>query len=220
LRALSHRLDTAREEERVRLARELHDQLGQQLTGLGLAVSSLTRKLPGDSEPLRIKAGEINEILHETVAMVQRISTELRPGVITELSLPEALQWLSEKFARDADIPVTFRNEAGNLELDEVTKVNVFRIFQEAFANISRHSHASVAMLEVTRSSDGVRILLQDDGIGVSEEAKNAATSLGLVGMRERAFSSAAHVRIDTAPFLCTSERPGTLVEVLLPMLH
>jgi signal transduction histidine kinase len=220
LRALSQRMDTAREEERVRLSRELHDQLGQQLTGLGLAVSSLSKKLPPGSQPLRAKAGEINDILHETISIVQRISTELRPGVVNELSITEALQWLSEKFAADADVPVTFRNEAGQVHLDDTAKVNVFRIFQEAFANITRHAHATAAVLEVQKMAGGLRIALQDDGVGIPPAARAAANSLGLVGMRERALSCGAQVRVDHSPFFGTAERPGTMVEVLLPLPH
>lgn len=220
LRALSHRLDEAREEERVHLARELHDQLGQQLTGLGLAVAALTRKLPPGTDAVRIKASEIEDILRDTIGTVQRIATELRPGVINELSLHEALQWLAEKFARDTGIPVRFRNDAGALELPPDAKLAIFRIFQEAIANVARHAHATAALLEIRLETGKMAISLQDDGIGVSDSAKSSTNSLGFIGMRERALGCGAELRIANAPFLGSAERPGTLVEVILSFAY
>ncbi|MGI8906645.1 MAG: sensor histidine kinase [Candidatus Sumerlaeaceae bacterium] len=219
LRALSQKLEGAREEERVHLAREIHDQLGQQLTGLGLALAALRRKAPVDAVPLRLKADEMEEILQGTIGTVQRIATELRPGVINDLSLPEALQWLAEKFAHDSSIPVTFRKDFSDLPLEPQCKLAVFRIFQEAFANVARHSSATAAVLEIRMKEGRPLISLQDDGTGVPDSAKASPRSLGFVGMRERARACGAELRIANAPFFGNLQRPGTQVEVTLPTL-
>ena len=217
LRALSQKLDVTREEERIHLAREIHDQLGQQLTGLDLAVAALVRRLPADAEPAREKAREMHDILQETIGTVQRIAMELRPGVITQLSLGESLQWLAEKFTRDSAMPVTFRNDVSQLAVSEQCKTVIFRIFQEAFSNLARHSQASTALLEIRTSGGRVSISLQDDGVGVPAEARTSPCSLGFIGMRERAHDCGAELRIESAPFLGSPERPGTMVSIKLP---
>jgi signal transduction histidine kinase len=219
LRALSQNLEVAREQERVHLAREIHDQLGQQLTALGLALAAVRRRLPSDNEPALAKTHEMDEILQSTLSTVQRIATELRPGVINELALPDALQWLAENFTQQSSIPVEFQTDIDELPLDPQSKVTVFRIFQEAFANIARHAQATRANLYIRHHRDHCTITLQDDGAGVPPEAKTSHRSLGFIGMRERAHAVGAELRISDAPaFAAPHQRRGTTIEVRLPL--
>lgn len=219
LRALSQKIEVAREEERVHLAREIHDQLGQQLTALGLALAAVRRRVPEENEAAVAKTREMEEILQATLGTVQRIATELRPGVINELSLPDALHWLCENFEREADIRVDFKCEVEELPLDQHSKIAVFRIFQEAFANIARHAQASRVTMQIAREHTLTIFSLQDDGIGIPASARASHQSLGIIGMRERAHAVGAELRISESREAARSaDRPGTCIEVRIPM--
>jgi two-component system, NarL family, sensor histidine kinase UhpB len=215
LRALSERLRTVREEERARIAREMHDEVGQALTALQMDVAWLEKKLPSSAsasrETLLAKLRSMAELIDRTTASVQRIATDLRPGVLDELGLPAALEWYVREFEGRAGIACRIRSNLDGAELDPERATAVFRILQEALTNVARHAGATE--VEVHLSADDKRLVLEikDNGRGVSEDRIAEGRSLGLLGMRERALSLGGDVSIRGDP------GHGTLVTLTIP---
>jgi signal transduction histidine kinase len=215
LRALSERLRTVREEERTRIAREMHDEVGQALTALQMDVAWFEKKLPSSAGPTRekllAKLRSMAELIDTTTASVQRIATDLRPGVLDELGLPAAIEWYVREFERRAGIACQIRSNLNGVELDPERATAVFRILQEALTNVARHAGATE--VEVNLSADDKRLVLEikDNGRGVSEDRIAEGRSLGLLGMRERAISLGGDVSIRGDP------GQGTLVTLTIP---
>ncbi len=209
LRALAARIEAAREDERTEIARDIHDQLGQALTALRLDVGWLQRRL--EDEAIRRKLEDMALTIDDVLRTVRRISAELRPGILDTLGLPAAIEWQAEEFARRSGTKVRVTSMVTDLQLDRELSTNVFRIFQEALTNISRHAAAS--SVEVAMRLDRGRLVLEisDDGIGMPEIAPRGS-SLGILGMRERAFRLGGD---------CTVRRRqprGTQVTVTVPL--
>jgi signal transduction histidine kinase len=212
LRALSDRIERMREEERARIARELHDELGQLLTGIKLDFSAALRRLrdiqaPGDVvDRLQSAAGQI-EI---GIAMVRRIASDLRPAQLDHQDLGGAIEHEARKVAARSGIPITVSGSvAAAIESDRATAT--FRIFQEAITNAVRHSGASAITARLS-TPGGKRLVLEvrDNGVGVRDDGTNG--HLGLIGMRERARALGGDVRISSRP------GRGTLVAMTLPL--
>lgn len=185
LRALTHRMETIREEEARRIAQELHDELGQQLTVLRIELESLRRKYSGTNEAgMNESIDAMCDTVGEAIQSVRRISSELRPGVLDRLGLTAALEWLLRELERRSSIHAELRAD----DLDEVeseTATTLFRVTQEAMTNAIRHSGASSVVVELRQAGEAIELRIRDDGTGF--DAGNVSrTSLGLVGMRER----------------------------------
>ena len=209
LHGLAARVETAREEERTEIARDIHDQLGQALTALRLDVGWLQRRLEDDA--IRRKLEDMALTIDDVLRTVRRISAELRPGILDTLGLPAAIEWQAEEFQRRSGTKVQITSMVTDLQLDRELSTNVFRIFQEALTNISRHAAAS--QVEVAMRLDRGRLVLEiaDDGIGMPEIAPRGS-SLGILGMRERALRLGGD---------CTVRRRsprGTQVTVTVPL--
>jgi PAS domain S-box-containing protein len=196
LRALSARLQTVREEERASMAREIHDDLGQLLTGLKMDLSWFLRHPQPDTQTLRGKVLAMVQLVDQTVQTVRRISTELRPRILDDFGLVAALEWQAEEFAKKAEIPCTFRSNIRQLELEPDRSIAVFRIFQEALTNIVRHSRATKVGVSFKKNGNSLLLTIQDNGRGISSEEITNHHSLGLVGMRERALIFGGTVEI------------------------
>ncbi|HSN26598.1 MAG TPA: GAF domain-containing protein [Kofleriaceae bacterium] len=209
LRALAARIEAAREDERTEIARDIHDQLGQSLTALRLDVGWLQRRL--EDESIRRKLEDMALTIDDVLRTVRRISAELRPGILDTLGLPAAIEWQAEEFARRSGTKVRVTSMVTDLQLDRELSTNVFRIFQEALTNISRHAAAS--SVEVAMRLDRGRLVLEisDDGIGMPEIAPRGS-SLGILGMRERA------VRLGGDCTVRRRQPRGTQVTVTVPL--
>lgn len=188
LRALSARIQGVREEERAYIAREIHDDLGQRLTGLKLEAAWFFRHLNPDQSELKEKAKELQETLDQTIKTVRRISTELRPRLLDDFGLIAALEWQSREFSEKTDISIRFQSIVPDLDLKEDISIAVFRIFQEALTNVVRHSGATCVEASLDTDSEGLVFMVRDNGRGISEEEIARTRSLGLVSMRERAM--------------------------------
>jgi signal transduction histidine kinase len=211
LKALSDRLLLVQEEERTRIARELHDDLGQSLTALKMDVGGLLAMTPPSpvSEPLRDR---IMRTLDLTVTSVQRISSELRPSVLDDLGLFPAIEAEASRFEERTGIEceLSLPDEAElHLEGDAVTAV--YRIVQEALTNVSRHANATRVELRLRQRSDELLLEIRDDGRGITAEEVRDPFSLGLIGIRERADLAGGTVHIEGV-----SGR-GTIVSVRIP---
>ncbi len=188
LRALSNYLQYVREEERTRIAREVHDELGQALTGLKLDLSWLATKLAArNREPVQQKIKTMTDHIDETIQTVRRIATELRPGILDSLGLIAALEWQANEFQSRTGIPCVVTTTVADTLWDQQFSTGVFRIFQETLTNVIRHAKATRVEVSFAEESDSLVLIVKDNGRGISEEEIANTRSIGLVGMRERA---------------------------------
>jgi PAS domain S-box-containing protein len=202
LRALSARLQSAREEERASVAREIHDELGQMLTALKLNLDWLERKI-GEREqdqslnPVLDRVVESGEMIESAIHTVQRIATELRPGVLDHLGLAAALQEEARRFEKRSGIACEVQLPADALTLPREVNTAIFRIFQEALTNVARHAQATSVRARLDAEGERVRLQVEDDGRGIRPDAVADSRSLGLLGMRERASVLGGDVAIE-----------------------
>jgi PAS domain S-box-containing protein len=213
LRDLAARLEAAREAERTRIAREIHDELGQALTALKIDLTWLKRRLPQPAPELAGKVDGMEAILNDTASAVQRIATELRPGVLDELGLQAAIQWQAREFETRTGIACRVELAAEQSAVDATRATAAFRIFQEALTNVARHAGATQVLVRFTLSAQALDLSVQDNGRGISEGALADSGSLGLVGMRERATTLGGTVTITGVP------GRGTTLTLHLPSL-
>ena len=193
------------EGERQRVARELHDEVGQTLTGVMLQVEGLASRIP---EELREDLDELRETARSGAQDVRRIVRSLRPEALEDLGLPSALAALATAFHEQAGVPVERRLDAG-LPLSAEQELVFYRVAQEAFTNVARHAAASRVAIQLRRADAGVLLMVRDDGVGLTPADDNA--SHGIRGMRERAMLIGAQLTIDRPP------NGGTEVRLVLP---
>lgn len=190
-RSLSSRVQTLREEERTRISREIHDELGQLLTGIKMKLrlaESRLEKIDGRAvNPAIDDLVEASGMLDETIESVRRISSGLRPPALDHLGLPAALDEEAEQFSRRTGIPCEL--EFGKMEaaIDPLVETTAFRIFQESLTNVARHSKASKVAARCEVSRDTLTMHVRDNGVGIDPALACNPVTLGLVGMRERA---------------------------------
>ena len=202
---------SAREQEKSRVARELHDELAQALTALKMDLAWLKERAPrGDGVGAKLE--EMHALLDATVAATRRISADLRPLVLDDLGLVAATQWLVEGFRQRHGIECTLLIDPPGLELGDPHATAVFRIVQESLTNVARHAGASRVEVELRLGSDAIRVRVRDDGRGFEPAGPRRPASFGLVGLRERAHLVSGRIEIDTAP------GRGTTVEVWIPL--
>lgn len=186
LRNLSVHLQNVREDERTRIAREIHDELGQLMTALKLELSLLGKKIQEDQIPLTDKIESMAEIIDTSIQTVKRISTDLRPGILDHLGLAEAVKWQAKEFEKRTGIRCDVAFEPEEIVLDRNRSTTLFRVFQEALTNVARHSKASKVGVFLKRQADEIHFQISDDGKGITKDQLSDMKSLGLIGMRER----------------------------------
>ncbi len=188
LRSMTSHLEVAREQERRSIAREIHDQLGQALTGLKMDLHWLSRRLPEKSPGLTTKLEEMNLQLDHTVHVVQRLSSELRPCLLDDLGLSAAIEWQAGKVQERLGIDFDFVSIPEDITCEENVGITVFRIFQEALTNVARHSGATQVEILLIEEQERLTLTVKDNGRGITEEQIQNIHSYGLIGMRERAW--------------------------------
>ena len=181
LRDMAAHMERAREQERARLARDMHDELGQLLTALKMDISLLRRRLGPDDAQLN----SMTHLVDAATAAGRRVAAQLRPAVL-DLGLSDGLLWLAEEFSQRYGIPVSHQIEGAG-ELDDLTAIQIFRIAQEAFTNIARHAQAKSVRLTLARTPGLIALDIVDDGLGFTPATQTSEKSFGLRGMRERA---------------------------------
>lgn len=203
LRALWGSLRRAKEEEGIRIARELHDELGAALTSLKWSLTGLDKvftedvKGGGPGGTARAKIAEMVGLVDSTVNTVRRISSELRPGVLDDLGLVSAIEWHAQQFQVNTGILCRFDSQIEHVDLSRGQATTVFRIFQEAMTNILRHAQATQVNVLIEIEEDEFVLEVSDNGRGITESEKLGMRSLGLLGMRERAHSIGGRVEIN-----------------------
>jgi PAS domain S-box-containing protein len=211
LRALAASLQNIREEERSNIAREIHDDLGQQLTAIKIDVSWIAKKTQGN-EQVKQKIDSIMLMLNETVKSIRRISTQLRPSILDDLGLIEALKWQIEEFQKRYGIAVNFMCNRERLILDSPTATGFFRIFQEALTNIARHSNATRVEVSLRIVDEELVLCVQDNGKGFKIDEARIQKTLGLLGMKERALMMGGRFEINNIP------GQGVIVKINVPL--
>lgn len=187
LRKLSAHLQSVREEERTAIAREIHDGLGQVLTGLKMDIYWLRRNLTRkNQDSLTGKISDMIELVNTTIQIVKQVSARLRPAVLDDLGLESALEWEVENFKKRIEIECRLTTDINGLDVDNDYATAIYRITQEALTNIARHAQASRVEIDLKYDSNLLSLEINDNGIGISEEQLSGPNSFGLMGVRER----------------------------------
>jgi signal transduction histidine kinase len=213
LRALAARLQSVREDERKRVAREIHDQLGQTLTAIKLDVKSLVRELPENLAQTSTKALSVTKLVDETIQSVRRIATELRPGILDDLGLVATIEWAGEEFRTRTGMDCQLDLPVDDIRVDTETSTAIFRIFQETLTNIARHADANAVKARLMLEDGTLTLEVNDNGRGISQEALEKGRSLGILGMKERATMLGGDLTITGKP------GKGTAVRVRIPQI-
>lgn len=188
LRQLSSHIQNLREKERTDIAREIHDELGQQLTSLKMDASWLKNKTEKEFPQFYEKSLNMIHAVNETIQTVRRIATELRPGVLDDFGLVAALEWQMEEFKLKTGFTCSLVIDTINESFERDISTTVFRIFQESLTNITRHANATEVKAKLYEENNFLVLEIIDNGKGISEARLNNKISLGILGMKERAF--------------------------------
>lgn len=217
LLALSAYQQTLREEERKHIALEIHDELGQSLTGLKMGVHLLNRQIKDSCHPgadsLDSKIKDLMDLIDNTIGTVRRIATELRPPILDDLGLVAALEWQLGEFQRRAFISCKITSSIENIELRDDVAITIFRIFQESLTNIMRHADANSITVNLEEKNGELVLRVEDNGKGIEDET-SGGKSLGLLGMRERARQIGGQLKV-----FKTGER-GTTILLTAPLKY
>lgn len=205
LQELTAHLQVIREEERTRIAREIHDELGQQLTALKMDTAWISKKITNGDEPITEKLTSMINLIDDTVKTVRRISSDLRPGILDDLGLIPALEWQGEEYEKRTGIKLKFCTNINDLTLEPIISTNIFRIFQEALTNIIRHASATEIEVSVEKLENDLKLLIKDDGRGFELSKLKSRHSWGIVGMKERANLMNGELIIESAKLKGTS---------------
>jgi PAS domain S-box-containing protein len=214
LRQLATHLEHIRESERTYMAREIHDELGQQLTGLKMDISWLNRKIKSTDEDVLQKLKDTIQLIDKTVITVRRIATQLRPSILDDLGLVAAMEWQSEEFEKRSEIRTIFNTNAGNLEVSADIATGIFRIFQESLTNVLRHADATAVYPSLNVSDNNLELVVEDNGKGFNTSDIKSKRTLGLLGMKERVLIMGGTYQISSEP------GHGTLVRIIVPLEH
>ncbi|HEX4876629.1 MAG TPA: PAS domain S-box protein [Chitinophagaceae bacterium] len=213
LRQLSAHLQNIREQERIAIAREIHDELGQQLTVMKMDVSWLNKKLEfQEDHPISKRLKELLSMIDGTVKTVRRISSELRPSLLDDMGLSAAMEWYLDEFSKRVGIATSFKCTDDPLNLPDKIKTGLYRIFQESLTNVARHAEATEVTVQ-TQLKDGNFIMsIRDNGKGFDRNTIKAKRTLGILGMEERSAMIGGSYRIDS------EQGKGTTILISVPI--
>ncbi|SDR23307.1 two-component system, NarL family, sensor histidine kinase UhpB [Paraburkholderia tuberum] len=206
-----------REEEKTRIARELHDDLGQQLAALKIEVARIENRAEAAMTALAdADLGTIYALIDQLVGSVRRIAADLRPAMLDDLGLIPAIEWFSDQFSARHGVRVIRHIGADDIDFNGESASAVFRVVQEAMTNVARHSGATEVTLKIVRDGPNCIVSIIDNGRGCLSDRRPARNSFGLLGMRERAVALGGELRIRTAPeqgFALSLSLPLAMVE-------
>jgi signal transduction histidine kinase len=210
LRTLTAHLQKTREAERSRIAREIHDELGQVLATVQMGMSMMAEDYR-DHQILTAKIRDFDQLLAGAIKTVQRISAELRPQMLDTLGLGEALDWQASEFQKRTGIDCTLEILLQRKDFPPDVATAVFRIVQETLTNVMRHSEASRVILTLHEKRDRLVLMVRDNGKGITRAQSRDSRALGIMGMKERAYSLGGRLKIFAAP------EKGTVVIAHIP---
>jgi PAS domain S-box-containing protein len=212
IRKLVSYLQNIREEERTNMAREIHDQLGQQLTVMKMDISWMYKKMQDAEKPVRDRMQELKDIMDDTVKLVRRLSADLRPSLLDDMGLIAAIEWHLSEMEKRSGISITLECLKEEPSLSKESKTNLFRILQESLTNVSRHAKATNVTVILEKKANDIVMTIRDNGVGFDSEKIAAKRTLGLLGMRERTSMMGGTYEISSSP------GSGTTVLVSIPL--
>jgi two-component system sensor histidine kinase UhpB len=211
LAELSAHVQMVKENERMRIARELHDDLGGNLTAIKMAVAVMARRLPADDSELPEKAAYVDSLVDRTIEAVHRISADLRPSIL-DLGIVAAIGWQAKEFEKQFGIPCAVSSNKDEIELGSDHATTLFRIFQEAVTNVGKHAKASRVAVRLARTNRSISLEVTDDGRGIRTVDRLKSTSFGIRGMEERADALGGKLTVAGA------SGGGTVVKIRIPV--
>lgn len=214
LRELATHLQTIREAERSHMAREVHDELGQQLTGLKMDIAWIAKKLKGESEEVNVRIKETLQLIDTTVKTVRRIATQLRPSILDDLGIVATLEWQSEEFQKRSGIECKFNSNVSVINTTTEIATGFFRIYQESLTNVLRHAKATKVEAQLLYKDNLMILAINDNGIGYDAAFIEKKKTLGLLGMKERTLMMGGTYEVSSKP------GQGTKVIIIVPVLH
>lgn len=211
-RKLSHQIQSIREEEKSRIAREVHDQLGQTLTALKIDTIQMEKKIPANLPDLKSQAKSMTKVVDDTIKNVQHIAMELRPPILDAFGICEAIAWQAGEYRDKLGLHFDLDCLHKHLDLEKDLQTALFRIFQESVTNIVRHANATQVQVRMNYDHGKLIFGISDNGVGIKKEAAENPESLGLVGIKERIYGWKGEVEIEGAP------GKGTKIKVIIPL--
>src|SRR2546426_12709719 len=212
LRSLSSQLVHAQEQERRTISRELHDEVGQTLTGLGIELGNLEHLRSGPPSEFASHIADAKRLTVETLRTVRNIAMGLRPSMLDDSGIAPAVRWQAQELSRRTGTPVDLQIEGDFGGLADEGRTCLYRVVQEALTNCARHAAAKTVRITMQGKNDAVSVSIQDDGVGF--DTARARTGLGLIGIEERVKVLGGSLAVDSWP------RPGTLVRVEIPFAN
>jgi signal transduction histidine kinase len=213
LRALAAHLQSVREEERIRIAREIHDELGQALTGLKFDLASFAKHFEADTAAVRQeKQNALATAIDRLINSVRRISSGLRPEVLDEIGLSAAVDWQAREFQRRTGIRCTVEISPALADPDKERSTALFRIFQELLTNVARHANATRVNAKLSEGETALALSVEDNGRGITKKEIESPRSLGFLGLRERVLAFGGTIEVNG------EEGTGTNVSVTIPI--
>ena len=211
LRLLTHHLQNVREEERKIISREIHDELGQQLTAIKMDVAWIDKNSPDIPAPVKFKIKSIISLLDESNLSVKKILSELRADILTNLGLIDALEWQGYEFSEKTGMPLSFNRDMKTIKVEEPVAICIFRVYQEALTNIIKYAQAKKVVTSLMIKEDIILFSIEDDGVGFDSNELKKNRSFGILGMKERVNS------VNGKFELISSQGKGTKIIVEIP---
>jgi len=209
LHQLTQYIEQVRENERVSISRELHDDLGQALTAVKIDLGVIKQQVSDSTIVQQIN--QVATLVGDTIKTVQRLTSQLRPGIIDDLGLEAAIEWYTNEFSERTGIGISL-NVSPGINISPGDSLPVFRILQESLTNIARHSKASQVKILLFQEQNSISLSISDNGIGISEQQRKAKNAFGLISMKERAVSLGGTFEIKS------ENGDGTLISLVLPL--
>jgi two-component system sensor histidine kinase UhpB len=206
---LTRYVEKVRENERLVISRELHDDLGQALTAVKIDLATIRHNV-SDGEVIQ-KINKVSDLVAETIKTVQKLTSRLRPQIIDDLGLESAIEWYTKEYEQRSKIKIILDL---NSEIDIAPEASliIFRVMQEALTNIARHANATKVIIQLSKNGKNIYLRISDDGIGISEDEIKSKKSFGIISMRERADSLGGAFEINR------DENCGTIVKLIFPL--
>src|SRR5215469_11795007 len=209
LRRLSNRLVQAQEGERRKLSRELHDEVGQTMTALGMELGNLENIRESDAETFRQQLEELKRLNADAMRVIRDLAMGLRPSMLDDIGLEAALQWQGREFSRHTGVTARIEVEGNLDDLSDAQRTCMYRVVQEALTNCARHAKANDVVVYVRATDSGVLVRITDDGVGF--DVRSSRGGLGLLGMQERVKALCGNLKMSS------QKMKGTTIQIWLP---
>jgi two-component system sensor histidine kinase UhpB len=212
LQELASHIQDAKEQERLRIAREIHDEIGSLLTAIKMDLSWLNQRLPKQDRLLMDKAIAIEALVNKAVTSASDLAQSLRPGILDCFGIIAAIEIEAQEFSKRSGVSCTIVKSHEIIELPEAHSISLFRILQETLNNIMKHARAKNARIEITQGPDHLELAISDDGVGFDDNARNKPRSFGLRGIKERVAHLGGSVKIASSP------KMGVQIVIIVPL--